>query len=77
METFDSIVVGLGAHGSAAAAALARRGQRVLGLERFAGRRNASANRGTGATSPEAAVGPTPYWSAFASIASIAAARAG
>ncbi|HEY7132435.1 MAG TPA: N-methyl-L-tryptophan oxidase [Candidatus Limnocylindrales bacterium] len=36
METFDAIVVGLGAHGSAAAAALARRGLRVLGLERFA-----------------------------------------
>jgi sarcosine oxidase len=36
METFDAIVVGLGAHGSAAAAALARRGHRVLGLERFA-----------------------------------------
>jgi sarcosine oxidase len=35
METFDAIVVGLGAHGSAAAAVLARRGQRVLGLERF------------------------------------------
>src|SRR4051812_18167393 len=35
MDTFDSIVVGLGAHGSAAAAALARRGRRVLGLERF------------------------------------------
>jgi sarcosine oxidase len=35
METFDAIVVGLGAHGSAAAAALARRGQRVLGLDRF------------------------------------------
>ena len=35
METFDAIVVGLGAHGSASAAALARRGQRVLGLERF------------------------------------------
>jgi sarcosine oxidase len=35
METFDAIVVGLGAHGSAAAATLARRGQRVLGLERF------------------------------------------
>jgi sarcosine oxidase len=34
METFDAIVVGLGAHGSAAAAALCRRGQRVLGLER-------------------------------------------
>ncbi|MFL5720131.1 MAG: FAD-dependent oxidoreductase, partial [Chloroflexota bacterium] len=35
METFDAIVVGLGAHGSAAAAALARRGLTVLGLERF------------------------------------------
>ena len=35
MDTFDAIVVGLGAHGSAAAAELARRGQRVLGLERF------------------------------------------
>ena len=35
METFDAIVVGLGAHGSAAAAALSRRGLRVLGLERF------------------------------------------
>lgn len=32
----DAIVVGLGAHGSAAAAALARRGLSVLGLERFA-----------------------------------------
>ena len=35
MDTFDAIVVGLGAHGSAAAAALARRRLRVLGLERF------------------------------------------
>ena len=35
METFEAIVVGLGAHGSAAAAELARRGLRVLGLERF------------------------------------------
>src|SRR4051812_13371886 len=35
MDTADAIVVGLGAHGSAAAAALARRGVRVLGLERF------------------------------------------
>lgn len=33
--TYDAIVVGLGAHGSAAAAELARRGLRVLGLERF------------------------------------------
>jgi sarcosine oxidase len=36
MRTFDAIVVGLGAHGSAAAAVLARRGLTVLGLERFA-----------------------------------------
>ena len=35
METYDAVVVGLGAHGSAAAASLARRGLRVLGLERF------------------------------------------
>ena len=33
--SYDALVVGLGAHGSAAAAALARRGLRVLGLERF------------------------------------------
>ncbi len=32
-DTFDAIVVGLGAHGSAAAWALTRRGLRVLGLE--------------------------------------------
>ena len=35
MEKFDSIVIGLGAMGSAAAYHLARRGQRVLGLEQF------------------------------------------
>ena len=35
METFDAIVVGLGAHGSATAAELTRRGLRVAGLERF------------------------------------------
>src|ERR1700704_3845603 len=34
--TIDSIVVGLGAHGSAAAYHLARRGQSVLGFDRFA-----------------------------------------
>ena len=33
--SYDAIVLGLGAHGSAAALALARRGLRVLGLERF------------------------------------------
>jgi sarcosine oxidase len=32
---FDAVVIGLGAHGGAAALALARRGLRVLGLERF------------------------------------------
>src|SRR6188768_2631261 len=34
-ERFDSIVVGVGGMGSAALYHLARRGQRVLGLERF------------------------------------------
>jgi sarcosine oxidase len=34
--SFDAIVVGLGAHGSAAAYHLAQRGMRVLGVERFA-----------------------------------------
>jgi sarcosine oxidase len=33
MGTLDAIVIGLGAHGSAAALALARRGLRVLGIE--------------------------------------------
>jgi sarcosine oxidase len=44
-DTFDAIVVGLGAHGSAAAAALGRRGLRVLGLERF-GRGEAKGSSG-------------------------------
>ena len=35
MRTHDVIVIGLGGMGSAAAAHLAARGQRVLGLERF------------------------------------------
>jgi sarcosine oxidase len=35
-EMYDAIVVGLGGMGGAAACHLARRGQRVLGLERFA-----------------------------------------
>ena len=34
-ESYDVVVVGLGALGSAAAMHLARRGKRVLGLERF------------------------------------------
>jgi sarcosine oxidase len=36
METFDVVVCGLGAMGSAAVRHLARRGRRVLGLERYA-----------------------------------------
>ena len=36
MTTYDAIVIGLGAHGSAAAYHLAKRGLRVLGLEQFA-----------------------------------------
>src|SRR5215207_307841 len=35
METYDALVVGLGAHGSATTAELSRRGLRVLGIERF------------------------------------------
>ncbi|MEO9237970.1 MAG: FAD-dependent oxidoreductase, partial [Jatrophihabitantaceae bacterium] len=35
MSEYDVIVVGLGAMGSAAAYQLARRGQRVLGIEQF------------------------------------------
>jgi len=35
MERYDTIVVGLGAMGSAAACHVARRGKRVLGLEQF------------------------------------------
>ncbi|HEX9437342.1 MAG TPA: N-methyl-L-tryptophan oxidase [Candidatus Limnocylindria bacterium] len=36
MSAYDVIVVGLGTHGSATVAELARRGARVLGIERFA-----------------------------------------
>lgn len=35
MDRFDAIIIGLGAMGSAAAVHLARRGQRVLGIEQF------------------------------------------
>src|SRR6185369_8447998 len=35
MPDFDAIVIGLGAHGSAALDHLARRGQRTLGIEQF------------------------------------------
>jgi sarcosine oxidase len=35
VTAYDAIVVGLGAHGSATVAELARRGAKVLGLERF------------------------------------------
>ncbi len=45
METFDAVVIGLGAHGSAAALALSRRGLRVAGVERF-GRAHGMASSG-------------------------------
>jgi sarcosine oxidase len=45
MDTFDAVVIGLGAHGSAAALALARRGLRVAGIERF-GRAHGLASSG-------------------------------
>ena len=35
-QVFDQIVIGVGGMGSAAVCELARRGQRVLGLEQFA-----------------------------------------
>ena len=35
MKTFDSIVIGVGGMGSATLWQLARRGQKVLGIERF------------------------------------------
>ena len=35
MSAYDTIVIGIGGMGSATAYHLARRGQRVLGLERF------------------------------------------
>ena len=36
MSSYDVIVIGVGGMGAAAAAELARRGRRVLGLEQFA-----------------------------------------
>ncbi len=45
MNSFDTIVVGLGAKGSATLYHLRRRGQRVLGLEAFpAGHRQGSSH---------------------------------
>lgn len=35
MEVYDCIVVGIGGHGSASLAYLAKEGQKVLGLEQF------------------------------------------
>jgi sarcosine oxidase len=45
VDTFDAVIIGLGAHGSAAALALSRRGLRVAGLERF-GRAHGLASSG-------------------------------
>jgi sarcosine oxidase len=46
-ETFDVIVVGLGGMGSAAAYHLARRGRRVLGLERFTAAHDRGSSHGS------------------------------
>ncbi len=46
IETYDTIVVGLGAMGSAAAFHLAARGRRVLGLERFTPGHNRGSSHG-------------------------------
>jgi sarcosine oxidase len=68
MERFDAIVVGLGAHGSAAAAALARRGQRVLGLERF-GRGDAFGSSGGWSRMIRLVYFEDPAYVPFASVA--------
>src|SRR5258705_10995931 len=48
MQSFDVVVCGLGAMGSAAVHHLARRGQRVLGLERYTpGHDHGSSHGGT------------------------------
>src|SRR5712691_3041548 len=46
MAHFDVVVCGLGAMGSAAVHHLARRGKRVLGLERFAGGHDRGSSHG-------------------------------
>ncbi len=46
-RTFDAIVVGLGAHGSAALSHLARRGSNVLGIEQFGIGHNLGSSHGS------------------------------
>lgn len=63
----DVIVVGLGVHGTAAAASLARRGYRVIGLERFpAGHSRGSSH---GRTRMIRRAYPKPVWNTFADAA--------
>lgn len=59
----DVVVLGLGVHGSAAVASLARRGHRVVGLERFA----AGHARGSshGRTRMIRRAYPNPVWNGF------------
>ena len=45
-NTFDVIIIGLGGMGSATAYQLARRGKRVLGLERYTPAHNLGSSHG-------------------------------
>ena len=58
MSAADVIVVGLGAMGSAAAFALAQRGYRVLGVDRFAPGHDRGRHVGTANRSPARAAHP-------------------
>src|SRR5215470_3981384 len=46
MPSFDVAIIGLGVMGSAALAALARRGRRVIGIDRFAGGHDRGSSHG-------------------------------
>src|SRR6202140_562528 len=47
MPSFDVAIIGLGVMGSAALAALARRGRRVVGIDRFAPGHDRGSSHGT------------------------------
>lgn len=59
----DVVVLGLGVHGSAAAASLARRGRRVVALEQFAPRHDRGSSHGR--TRMIRRAYPNPVWNGF------------